>query len=170
MCDGCFLFSKIKRNLCEWRLVLPDVKEIPMNLAPSFLFMFLAVGAASLFGFLAVAAWAGSRQQERESYYRNDMLKKLAESNSSNAAATLAYLQEKERAAEAQRAAKKREGYTLGGLINIAIGIGLAAFLGGISHDNRAIGLLGLIPFLIGVALLVHAILSSPKRASWPPA
>ena len=129
-------------------------------------FSFLSVGAVALFGFLAVAAWAGSRQQERESYYRNDMLKKIAESDTSSAAATIAYLQEKERSTEMKREAKKREGYSLGGLINIAVGISLMAFLTAIVHDNPAIGLVGLIPFLIGIALLISAYLAVPKRAA----
>ena len=46
---------------------------------PFWIAIFLSVGAASLFGFLAVAAWSEARRQERESYYKNDMLKKLAE-------------------------------------------------------------------------------------------
>ena len=133
-----------------------------------FVFSFLSVGAVALFGFLAVAAWSGTRQQERESYYRNDMLKKIAESDTQSAAATLAYLQEKERSKELKREAKKREGFQLGGLINIAVGIGLMAFLGSVNDGKRAVGLVGLIPLLLGVALLIHAYLSSPKR-SWPP-
>jgi|SRR5579883_875757 Flp pilus assembly protein TadB len=139
-------------------LVLLVVKEVDMAFeGPFWLFCFLSVGAVALFGFLAVAAWAGSRQQERESYYRNDMLKKLAESDTQSAAATIAYLQEKDRATEARRDMKKREGYMLGGLINVAIGIGLMAFLSTIVHDNPAVGLVGLLPFLIGAALLIHA-------------
>jgi hypothetical protein len=132
---------------------------------PFWLFFFLSVGAASLFGFLAVAAWAGSRQQERESYYKNDMLKKLAESDTNSAAATIAYLQEKERTAEANREAKKREGYLVGGLVNIGVGIGLMAFLAEISHD-KAVGLVGLIPALIGVALMISAYLAVPRKAA----
>jgi hypothetical protein len=112
-----------------------------------------------------VASWAGCRQQERESYYKNDMLKKLAESDTNSAVATIAYLQEKERTAEATREAKKREGYSLGGLINIAIGIGLMAFLATVGH-KPAIGLVGLIPFLIGVALLIHAYLPAPRSST----
>ncbi|WP_158750338.1 DUF6249 domain-containing protein [Acidobacterium sp. S8] len=132
---------------------------------PFWLFAFLSVGAAALFGFLAVAAWAGSRQQERESYYRNDMLKKIAESDTNSAVATIAYLQEKEKVSAANREAKKREGYSLGGLINIAIGIALLVFLMAISHRPE-VGLVGLIPFLIGVALLIHNYLTSPKRSA----
>ena len=132
---------------------------------PAFVFLFLAVGAVALFGFLAVAAWSGTRAQERESYYKNDMLKKLAESDTQSAAATLAYLREKERAAEARSETKKREGYLVGGLVNMGIGIGLMAFLAEISHD-RALGLVGLIPFLIGVALLISAYLAVPRKAA----
>jgi Domain of unknown function (DUF6249) len=133
---------------------------------PGFLFLFLSVGAVALFGFLAVAAWSGARQLERESYYRNDMLKKLAESDTNSAAATLAYLQEKERATEAKKDAKKREGYLVGGLVNMGVGIGLIAFLSAITNDKPAIGLVGLIPALIGVALLISAYLVVPKKAA----
>lgn len=130
----------------------------------AWIFLFLSVGAASLFGFLAVAAWAGPRQKERESYYTNDMLKKLAEADTDSARATLAYLQEQNRAAETRRDAKKREDYLLSGLINVAIGIALTVFLSAITQ-KPAIGLVGLIPFLIGAALLVHAYLMRPKSA-----
>lgn len=132
---------------------------------PGFIFLFLSVGAVALFGFLAVAAWSGARQQERESYYRNDMLKKLAESDTNGATATLAYLQEKERVAEAKSIAKKREGYLVGGLVNIAIGIALVFFLSAIS-DQKPVGLVGLIPGLIGVALIISAYLAVPRKAA----
>ena len=132
---------------------------------PEVLFAFLSVAALAVFGFLAVAAWSGARQQERESYYRNDMLKKLAESDTQSAVATLAYLQDKERATEAKNEAKKREGYMVGGLVNIGVGIGLIAFLTGISH-NKAVGLVGLIPALIGVALLISAFVFAPRKAA----
>ncbi|QNI34328.1 hypothetical protein H7849_10780 [Alloacidobacterium dinghuense] len=132
---------------------------------PGVIFLFLSVGAVALFGFLAVAAWSGARQQERESYYRNDMLKKLAESDTQSSAATIAYLQEKERAAEAKSHAKKREGYVVGGLVNIGVGIALIAFLAEIA-PNRAVGLVGLIPALIGVALLISAFLFAPRKAA----
>ena len=132
---------------------------------PAFVFLFLSVGAVALFGFLAVAAWSGTRAQERESYYKNDMLKKLAESDTQSAVATLQYLQEKERAREAKSQAKKREGYLVGGLVNMGVGIGLMVFLAGISNEKPTLGLVGLIPFLIGVALLISAYLAIPKKA-----
>ena len=131
---------------------------------PAFVFMFLSVGAVALFGFLAVASWAGSRQQERESYYRNDMLKKVAESNTASATATIQYLQEQERATLARREAKKREGYSMGGLINIGIGIALIVFLMAISHRPE-VGLVGLFPLVTGIALLLHTYLMSRRKA-----
>src|SRR5579862_5520024 len=134
-----------------------------MYLVPAYIFGFLSVGAIALFGFLTVATWAGARQQERESYYKNDMLKKLAESDTQSAAATLAYLQEKERAAEAKSLEKKREGYLVGGLVNIGIGVALIIFLAQISH-NRAVGMVGLIPALTGMALLISAFLVVPRK------
>ncbi|HVW79140.1 MAG TPA: hypothetical protein VHB45_16115 [Alloacidobacterium sp.] len=131
---------------------------------PGFLFAFLSVGAVALFGFLAVASWAGARQQERESYYKNDMLKKVAESNTPSATATIEYLQEQERATVARREAKKREGYSMSGLINIGIGLALMIFLTAISH-KPAVGLAGLFPLLTGIALLLHTYLLSRRKA-----
>jgi hypothetical protein len=38
------------------------------------LFIFLAIGAVALFTFLSVATWAGTRQAEREAYYKAEMI------------------------------------------------------------------------------------------------
>ena len=37
------------------------------------------VTAVSVCSFLAVASWSNTRRKEREAYYKNDALKKLAE-------------------------------------------------------------------------------------------
>ena len=42
-------------------------------------FFFLAIGAIALFTFLSVATWTGTRQNEREAYYKAEMLKKIQE-------------------------------------------------------------------------------------------
>jgi hypothetical protein len=131
---------------------------------PFWIFLFLSVGAASLFGFLAVAAWSEARRQERESYYKNDMLKKLAEMQTSGAAAALEYLNTERQAAAIRRVQKQREGFALGGLINAAVGIGLMVFLRAIVHDEPVF-YVGLIPTLIGVALLIYTYLLAPKTA-----
>jgi len=121
---------------------------------PEFIFVFLAVSAVALFSFLAVASWADSRRRERESYYRSETLKKIAESGAGGATA-LEILREDDRISSR----KRRDGLRLGGLINIAVGVGLMVFLRQLTGDN-SIYMVGLIPLFIGFALLLHSVLS----------
>src|ERR1700733_4876324 len=121
-------------------------------------FAFLAIGAISLFSFLAVASFAGSRQAERSDYYKAEMMKKIAEVGGDRNPA-LEYLREQERIA----ANKRLGGYKLGGLINIGVGIGLMIFLKALVHETP-VYLTGLIPLLIGVALLAYATWFAPER------
>ena len=121
------------------------------------LYLFLAVGAIALFGFLSVATWTGTQYAEREAYYKAEMLKKIAEiGGESNPA--LEYLREQERIAEAKRIT----GFKVGGVVNIAVGIGLMILLGGLVHP-APVYLCGTIPLLIGVALLVYGYWMAPK-------
>jgi hypothetical protein len=123
------------------------------------LFFFLAVGAIGLFTFLSVATWAGTRQAERESYYKAEMLKKIAEMGGEHNPA-LEYLREKERIS----AAKRIGGFKLGGLINIAIGFGLLFLLHALV-PVPGVALVGLIPLFVGVALAVYGYWLAPKEA-----
>ena len=91
----------------------------------SLLFVFLAVGAVALFSMISVAVWSESRRKEREAYYRNDMLKRVAESQGPGAAAALTMMQEEARLA----AEKTRQGLQIGGLITGAAGLGVVIFL-----------------------------------------
>ena len=122
-------------------------------------FFFLAVGALALFGFLAVAAWAGARSAERVAYYKNDMLKKLAESSGDGAKHTFEYLNEERRLASQ----KQREGLKIGGLITAAVGIALMVYLKGLL-PHLAVYLVGLIPLLIGVVMLVYVFTMAPSQ------
>src|SRR5882672_10660977 len=87
-------------------------------------FFFLAIGAIALFTFLSVATWAGTRQAEREAYYKAEMMKRIAEIGGERSPA-IDYLREQERIAAAKRAA----GFKIGGLINVAVGIALMILL-----------------------------------------
>jgi hypothetical protein len=129
-----------------------------MDSGPAF-FLFLAVGAASLFSFIAVAAWAGARLAERETYYRTELIKKAMESPS---AAALDYLRERDRENDLQKARKTRSGIRLGGIVSVAAGIGLMVFLNQIAiyetGGERNVYLLGLIPILVGATLFVYSL------------
>lgn len=129
------------------------------HIDPAFaVFFFLSIGAIALFTFLSVATFSGTRQAEREAYYKAEMMKKIAEvGGSSNPA--LDYLREQERIA----AAKRLGGYKLAGLINIGVGLGVMALLGGLVREVP-VYLCGAIPVLVGVALLAHAMLFAPER------
>jgi hypothetical protein len=114
------------------------------------------VGILAVFSYLAVDTWLENRRKEREALYRRDALQKIAETQ--GGAAALEYLREEERNAQRRR----RERLKLGGLITTAAGIGIGVFLYAVLPD-RPIYFAGLIPVLIGLALLFSEELLSPK-------
>ena len=119
--------------------------------------MFLSFLFVSVFSFLSVAVWAGTRHQERKDFYRSETLKKLAESGS---AAVLEYLREEERLDEKRRAeqrARMFEGNRLGGLILVVVGGALSVALQQIIQE-LPIYLFGLIPIGIGIVLLLTSL------------
>jgi hypothetical protein len=117
------------------------------------------VGSIALFSFLAVASWSDARRKEREAYYRSEMLKKLAETSGEGARAAIELLHAEERTA----AIKRREGIKLGGLITLAVGIALMVFLRYAAQDDPGAYFVGLIPALIGAALLVYTYVLAVK-------
>jgi|GEM_PF-3070279 len=125
------------------------------------LFLFLAIASIALFSFLAVAAWSGSRMSERQSYYKNETFKKIAESP--EPAAALEYLRDHEMRKRKQDARKHRQGVLLGGLVVAAIGIALMVCLGVLVH-RAAFCLIGLVPLLVGLALLLYVRLFAPAE------
>jgi hypothetical protein len=151
-----------KCNLLGLSLVIPgagrqnDTEGIEMSGAP--LFLFLAVAMVAVFSFVSVAVWADNRRKEREAYYRSETVKKIAESQAGGGGSAIEYLREEERIAMRRR----REGVRLGGLITAAVGAGLMVFLHGMDSNEPAY-LMGLIPFLVGVALLGYTYIMAPK-------
>jgi len=117
------------------------------------------VGSIALFSFLAVASWSDARRREREAYYNADALKKISEGSGEAAKSALDYLREQNASAVQRRI----EGLKLGGLITAAVGIGLMAMLYGLEHEEPAY-LVGLIPLLIGIALVVYAFVLAPRQ------
>jgi Domain of unknown function (DUF6249) len=132
-------------------------EEIDMFSLP--LALFLSVGAVALFSFVAVAAWSDNRRKEREAYYRGETLKKMVEAQGTGASAAVELLKEQERIT----ARRRLEGQKLGGLITFAVGIGLMIFLKAVDHDQPAY-LVGVIPLLVGGALLAYSSVLAPKN------
>jgi hypothetical protein len=116
--------------------------------------MFLSFLVVSIFSFISVAVWAGTRHQERKDFYRSETLKKLAESGS---AAVLEYLREEERLNEMRqtdRRRRSREEITLAGWILLVVGVTLSVALQQIIRE-LPLYLFGLIPLGIGIVLLL---------------
>jgi hypothetical protein len=120
------------------------------------LFLFLSVGAASLFSFIAVTVWAGERRKEREAFYHAEVLKKIAELPESGPAAQ-EYLRERQRLADRNL----RGGLRLAGLIVTAAGMGLFSLFNAF-HDGppREVGM---IPLLVGLAIFVYGQFMAPR-------
>ncbi len=112
------------------------------------LFGFLAVGAVALFSFIAVASWSDNRRKERESYYHNDTLKKLAESSGAGASAAIELLREDARL----RAMRKRQDMKVGGVVLVAVGIGIIPFLHALI-PHAPIYMVGILLLLVGAGL-----------------
>jgi lipopolysaccharide export LptBFGC system permease protein LptF len=125
------------------------------------LFLFLSVASIALFSFVSVAVWSQERRREREAYYKNETLKKIAESQGSGSTTAIEFLREQEKIASR----RQREGLKLGGLVTIAVGVAMMIFLKAINRNNpEPAYLVGLIPALIGIALLAYAYLLAPKE------
>jgi hypothetical protein len=117
------------------------------------------VGSIALFSFLAVASWSDARRKERETYYKSETLKKIAESSGEGAKAAIELMREQEKSSVRRR----HEGMKLGGLITAVVGIGVMVLLHGLEHDEP-VYLAGLIPLLIGLALLTYTFVLAPKE------
>jgi len=111
--------------------------------------------------------WSGNtgaqHRKEREAFYRSEVLKKFADSSGAGAEAAIALMREEERRAER----RTRGGLRLGGLVLVAVGIGATTFLYAIVPDVP-VYLAGLIPALIGIALLAYSYILVDRDVSKP--
>jgi Flp pilus assembly protein TadB len=123
------------------------------------LWIFLSFAVVSVFSFVAVAVWAGTRQEERKEFHRSETLKKLAESGS---AAVIEYLREEERLEERRRGERREQmiqGNRLAGLILLVVGGLVAVALRQLVPDVP-VYLFGMVPFGIGVVLLLTPLIN----------
>ena len=132
--------------------------DVGDNIVPVSAMLIPIVGSIALFTFLAIATWSDARRKEREAYYRSETLKKIAESSGEAAKSTLELMREQEK----NFVKRRLEGLKIGGLVTTAVGIGVMVLLRGLVNDEP-VYLTGLIPLLIGVALLAYPFLLAPK-------
>ena len=129
------------------------------NIVPVAAMLIPIVGSIALFSFLAVAAWADARRKEREAYYKGETLKKIAESSVEGAKAAVELMRDQQ-----NNIGKRRlEGMKLGGLVTAVVGVGVIILLRGLVPDEP-VYLTGVIPLLIGLALLTYVFLLVPKE------
>jgi hypothetical protein len=120
-------------------------------LVPIFGMLIPMVAIVSVFTMIIFSVWFGTRQKEREAFYKSETLRRITEASGDGAKAAMDLLKEEDRL----KRIKDREGLKIGGLVCVAVGIALLIFLKMLVHDEP-VYLCGLIPGFIGVALLVY--------------
>lgn len=126
-------------------------------------FVFLSIAAVSVCSFTAVVIWVKERRREREAYYSSETVKKIAELQGPNVNSAVEFIREAERNATLRRL----EGLKVGGLLAIAVGLGMGILLWAVDRNNPEPVpdfLIGIIPLLVGVALLVYVYMLAPTR------
>jgi hypothetical protein len=113
----------------------------------------------AVFTFTSVTTWAEARRKEREAFYKSETIKKIAETSGAGGPAALDLLREQERIDRRNR----HDGQRLGGIISVAVAMGLMIFLRAIT-DTAPVYLVGLIPLFVGLALLAHVAMSRAKE------
>ena len=120
-----------------------------------------SVCMVSVFTFVSVGAWARERRKEREAFYRGEILKKLADSTGTQAQQVLEMMREQDRAQERRSWEKKK----LAGLILTGTGAGLIGMFALITPNENHEWAIGLIPLLIGLAMLLYSYVLGPRAA-----
>jgi hypothetical protein len=135
------------------------------DMAAAGFFLFLSVATIAVFSFISIAIWTEARRKEREAYYKAESLRRVAEMQGDGAKYVVEMMREEEHNRQLRASAnevKRIEGMKIGGLVLIGVGVGLMAMIGALA-DKPTAGAVGLIPGLIGVALLAYALFLAPK-------
>ena len=124
------------------------------SITPVVALFFVGMLMLIVFAFVSVMVWTEARRKEREALYRNELLKKLADTPGPGAEAVLQSLKDEEQ----RKHARRREHMTLGG--SLCLALGLAGLLGlYVMRETATKEAWGLcfVPILLGAALVGHA-------------
>ncbi|HEY1342116.1 MAG TPA: hypothetical protein VGF59_31625 [Bryobacteraceae bacterium] len=116
------------------------------------MFLFLAAVVVAVFAFCSIVVWVATPSRERQARDRLALLKTLAEHPGENAAQILEMLRAEDEKRAERREREERSGYILGGLIVMAVGVGLGTMLAILDTKGGAWSV-ALIPFLLGCVL-----------------
>lgn len=123
------------------------------------LIVILGFWALVIYTLIAVARWANQSRRNAEAYYKSASVGKVTDQ--AGAAAAIELLREQESIANRRR----REEYKAGAFVCMAVGMALMVFLLSLpSRGAHHAFLVGLIPFLIGLALLMVNAFPAPKQ------
>jgi hypothetical protein len=154
-----FLISNfLKENATEPRMLrshsseLTNKESINMSVNAA-LFVFLAAAVVAVFAFCSIVVWVSTPARERQARDRIALMKTLAENPSENSAQILELLRADDEKRTERREHEEKKGYVIGGLIVMAVGLGLGVMLAILDNRGGAWSV-GLIPFLIGCVLL----------------
>src|SRR5215831_18019015 len=129
------------------------------------MFLFLAAAVVAVFAFCSIVVWVATPSRERQARDRLALLKTLAEHPNENAAQILAMLRKEDEQRAERRERDEKSGFLLGGLIVMAVGLGLGTMLAILDNRGGAWSV-ALIPFLIGCVLL-GAGFCKPRSTGW---
>jgi hypothetical protein len=153
----------IPSSVCGFLSFTDDFRGI----AAGGMFLFLSVLMISIFTFVSIAVWTEARRKEREAYYKAEALRRIAEIPGEGGKYVIEMMREEERIRQEQERSqrgKSREGFIVGGMVNIGIGLGLGIFLYGLGGHNSPY-LVGSIMFFIGLPLLIYGLFMVPKSS-----
>jgi len=119
------------------------------GIASAFESLIPVVAIVTVFTFVGVMSWLKHRRTERDTYYRHELIKQMAEKANSEDQ-LLAFMREE----AAVRQANRKQGLMVGGLVTLAIGVGYMIAFQWIDDE---VWMIGAIPALIGVALLASS-------------
>ena len=126
------------------------------------MFLFLAAAVVAVFAFLSIAVWVNGPTQERLARERFALLRAIAENPNENAKAVLEMLRLEDEKRALRKAREEQRGWLLGGMIVMAVGVGLALMM--ITLQGGHSWTIAAIPFLVGTVLLAFGLHANPDR------